>query len=325
MQLKPIAFAVRKSVLPKNIFIAILYILVLICLAVGVISFISAWKITHPAKITTPQISSNIAPDYKNISFYCSVSKEKLNGWFFPSLGSKTTVLMVHSYGHNRLEFDEETFRLISRLNNEKLNVMTFDLRGSGNSAGSISTFGNNETIDVTTAIKYLKQQGTENIILMGFSTGANASLAALSQSPYRASILGVIADSPFSKIDSYIDYVIDENSILPEMPFRYTTGFFVEKLTKVSQEMDMIPQIPSIIPTPLLIIDGAQKELNTSSNSKLLYELYYRKSPVPVHYWNSGATEYGKSFIAAPDLYMDKVVKFISDCLAEAGIKAGK
>ncbi len=325
MQLKPVAFAVRKSVLPKNIFIAFIYILVLICVAVGAISFISAWKITHPAKISTPQISSNIAPDYKNVSFYCSVSKEKLNGWFFPSLGSKTTVLMVHSYGRNRLEFDEETFRLISRLNNEKLNVMTFDLRGSGNSAGSISTFGNNETIDVTTAIKYLKQQGTENIILMGFSTGANASLAALSQSPYRSSIVGVIADSPFSRVESYVDYVIDKNSILPEIPFRYTTGFFVKKLTKVNHKMDMIPQIPKIIPTPLLIIDGSQKELSASNNSKLLYELYYRKSPVPVHYWNSGSAEYGQSFVTAPELYMDKVVEFIKGCLEDAAIKAGK
>ncbi len=324
MRLNPVAFAERKSVLPKNIFLATLYIIVLLCLAVGVISFISAWKITHPAKITTPQISSNIAPDYKNISFYCSESKEKINGWFFPSLGSKTTVLMVHSYGRNRLQFDEETFKLITRLNNEGLNVMSIDLRGSGNSAGSMSTFGKNETTDVLTAIKYLKQNETEKILLMGFSTGASSCLSAISKSPFKDSILGVIADSPYATVDNYIEYATRIESWLPEIPFKFTTEFFVKKLTKVSDDMDLIPLIPSIIPTPILLIDGAQEDMNTSDNTKLLYELYYRKCPVPAHYWNSGAKEYGQSFMEAPEKYMDTVVEFIRECV-EDGKEAGK
>lgn len=325
MQLKPVAFAERKSVLPKNIFLAILYIFVLVCLAIGVISFLSAWKITHPAKLNTPQISSNIAPDYKNVSFYCSETKEKINGWFFPSIGSKTTVLMIHDYGRNRLQFDEETFKLITRFNNEGLNVLTIDLRGSGNSSGSISTFGKNETTDVLTAIKYLKQQDTEKIILMGFSTGASSCLSAITKTPYRDSILGIVADSPYAKIDDYIDFATTEGSWLPKYPFKYSIDFIVKKLSKVSDDMDIIPQIPDIIPTPLLLIDGAQKELNTSYNSKLLYELYFRKSPVPVHYWNSGAREYGQSFITEPDRYMETVVEFIKECVEDGNTKDGK
>ncbi len=325
MQLKPIAYAERKSVLPKNLFVALIYILVLVCLAIGIISFVSAWKITHPGKLTTKQISSNIAPDYKNISFYCSESKEKINGWFFPSIGSKTTVLMVHSHGKNRLQFDEETFKLIRRLNNKGLNVLTIDLRGSGNSAGSMSTFGKNETTDVLTAIKYLKQQETEKIILMGFSTGASSCLSAINKSPYRDSILGIVADSPYAKVDNYIAYATKEDSWLPKYPFKFTIDFIVKKLTKVSNELDIIPQIPAIMPTPLLLIDGAQQELNASENTKLLYELYFRRSPVPVHYWNSGTTEYGQSFLAAPDKYMDTVVEFIEECIREAGKEGGE
>ncbi len=318
MQLKPVAFAERKSVLPKNIFVALIYIIVLLFITVGVISFIAAWKITHPSKITTPQISSNIAPDYKNVSFYCSESKEKLNGWFFPSIGSKKTVLMIHGYGRNRLQFDEETFKLITRLNNDDLNVLTIDLRGSGNSAGSMSTFGKNETTDVLTAIKYLKQQDTEKIFLMGFGTGASASLSAVTKSPYRDSIMGVVADSPYAKIENYLDYATKEYTWLPKYPFNFAIDFFVKRLTKINNDMDIIPQIPSIIPTPLLLIDGAQQDLNTYDNTRLLYELYFRKSPVPVHYWNSGATQYGQSFIEKPDEYMEIVSEFIRECVEE-------
>jgi len=319
MQLNTVAFAERKSVLPKNIFFATIYIIILLFIVIGIVSFVSAWKITHPSKITTPQISSNIAPDYKNISFTSSESDEKINGWFFSAKGSKTTVLLVHGYGKNRLQFDEETFKLITRFTNEGLNVLTFDLRGSGNSAGSISTFGRNETTDVLSAIKYLKQQETEKIVLMGFSTGASSCLSAVSETPYKDSIIGLVGDSPYSKIDNYLDYAIKSNSWLGDFPFKYTIDFAVRKLSKVTNELDIIPKIPKIIPTPVLLIDGEQQDISASYNTKLLYELYFRKSPVPVHYWNSGAQEYGQSFTKSPDQYMDKVMGFVNQCVEDA------
>lgn len=317
MRLNTVAFAERKSVLPKNIFVATIYIIILLFVFIGIVSFVSAYKITHPSKITTPQISANIAPDYKNIS-YSSESEEKINGWFFSAKGSKNTVLLVHGYGRNRLQFDEDTFKLITRFTNEGFNVMTFDLRGSGNSAGSISTFGLNETADVLSAIKYLKQQDTEKIVLMGFSTGASSCLSAVSETPYRDSIIGVIGDSPYSKIDNYIDYAISSSSWLPDFPFKYTINFAVKKLSKVTNEMDIIPKIPAIIPTPILLIDGAQQDISASDNTKLLYELYFRKSPVPAHYWNSGFQEYGHSFLKSPTKYLDTVMEFVSECVED-------
>lgn len=319
MRLNPVAFAERKSVVPRNIFVATIYIILLTFVLIGLVSFFSAWKITHPSKMTTPQISSNIAPYYKNINFYCSESKDKINGWFFDATGSKTAVLLVHGYGKNRLQFDEETFKLITRFTDEGLSVLTFDLRGSGNSAGSLSTFGRNETTDVLSAIKYLKQQGTEKIILMGFSTGASSCLSAITKTPYRDSVIGVIGDSPYSTIDNYIDYTISSSNMLPEIPFKYTIDFAVKKLSKVNNEMDIIPQIPEIIPTPVLLIDGAQSDLSASYNTQLLYELYSRKSPVPVRYWNSGAKEYGQSFLESPDHYMQKVMEFIGVCVKDS------
>ncbi len=319
MRLNTVAYAERKSIIPKNTFLAVIYLIILIFVIICIVSITSAWKITHPGKITTPQITSNIAPNYKNISFTTNESEEKINGWFFSSQGAKTTVLVVHSYGKNRLQFDEETFKLIAGLTNKGLNVMTFDLRGSGNSAGSITTFGRNETTDVLSAIKYLKQQGTENIILMGFSTGASSCLSAVSQTPYKDSIIGVIADSPYSKIDNYIDYAIESESWLPAIPFKYTITFAVNKISKITEEMDIIPKIPSIIPTPVLFIDGAQDELSASDNTKLLYELYFRKNPVPVDYWNSKAQEYGQSFLEFPDQYINKVIDFVDVCVEDA------
>ncbi len=319
MQLDTVAYAERKSILPKNIFLASIYIIILIFIITGVISFISAYKITHPSKLETPQITSNIAPNYKNISFYTGETEEKINGWFFPSGTSKTSVLLVHGYGKNRLQFDEETFKLISRLTNESLNVLTFDLRGSGNSSGSITTFGKNETADVLSAIKYLKQQGTDRIILMGFSTGASSCLSAVVESPYKESIIGVIGDSPYSTVDNYIDHAINSNSFLSETPFRQAVEFFVRKLTKVSSNMDIIPKISSLIQTPLLLIDGVQQDIPASDNTRLLYEMCYRKKPANANYWNSESQEYCQSFSHNPENYMDKVVEFINGCIGEA------
>jgi pimeloyl-ACP methyl ester carboxylesterase len=322
MRLSSVAYAERKSVLPKNIFLAVLYILILVTVAIGIVSFVSAWGITHPKKVTTPQITSNIAPDYKNISFTCSESKETLNGWFFPYSGSKKTVLMVHGYGKNRLQFDEETFKLITRLNNEGFNVMTFDLRGSGNSSGSMYTFGKNETQDVLSAIKYLNQQQTEQIVLMGFSSGASSCLSAVNQTPYRDSVIGVVADSPYATIDGQVSSMVSSALWLPDIPFKPIVEFIVRKLTKVDNTMDIIPQVSSIIPTPVLLIDGAQESPSPYSNTKLLYELYFRKSPVPAHYWNSDAKEYGMSYLEAQNEYMNHVVEFSNECVDDANAK---
>ncbi len=318
MRLFPVAYAERKSVLPKNIFLAVIYILVLLIAAIAALSFFSAWRITHPIKVTTPQISSNIAPDYKNISFTVGESKEKVNGWFFPYSGSKKTVLMVHGYGKNRLQFEEQTFPLIASLNREGFNVMTFDLRGSGNSSGSISTFGRNETTDVLGAIKYLNQQSTEQIILMGFSTGASSCLSALTQTPYRDSIIGVIADSPYSNIDDYIDYIVKSSMWLPHIPFKPVVEFAVKKISKVDSSLDVISKVSSIIPTPILLIDGTQATPSTSDNTKLIYEVYKRKSPVQAHYWNSGSASYGESYLSAQDKYINQVVEFSNECVEE-------
>ena len=318
MRLFPVAYAERKSVLPKNIFLAVIYILVLLIAAIVALSFFSAWRITHPIKVTTPQISSNIAPDYKNISFTVGESKEKVNGWFFPYSGSKKTVLMVHGYGKNRLQFEEQTFPLIASLNREGFNVMTFDLRGSGNSSGSISTFGRNETTDVLGAIKYLNQRSTEQIILMGFSTGASSCLSALAQTPYRDSIIGVIADSPYSNIDDYVDYVVESSMWLPDIPFKPVVEFAVKKISKVDSSLDVISKVPSIIPTPVLLIDGAQDTPSASDNTKLIYEMYKRKSPVQSHYWNSGSATYSESYLSAQDKYIGQVVEFSNECVEE-------
>lgn len=315
MRLTPVAYAERKSVLPKNTFLAIIYILILAILVVGVLSFISAWSITHPSKTSTPQISANIAPDYKNVSFTCSESKEKMNGWLFNCRGSKKTVLMVHGYGKNRLQFDEETFKLITRLNNEGYNVMAFDLRGAGNSAGSISTFGRNETSDVLSAIKYLKQQdSTEKIVLMGFSTGASACLSAAISTPYRDSIIGIIADSPYSRADNFLGSMISSKTILPDFPFEYTIKFVVKWISKADDSLDLINKVPNIIPTPVLFIDGMQEDISPYSNTKLLYELYFRKKPSTVYYWNSGAKDYLGSFLYAQNDYMDNVARFLNN-----------
>lgn len=319
MRLFPVAYAERKSVLPKNIFLAVIYIIVLLLAAVAVVSFLSAWSITHPKKVTTPQISSNIAPDYNNIRFTVGESKEKINGWFFPCSGSRKTVLMAHSYGKNRLQFGEQTFPLIASLNREGFNVLTFDQRGSGNSSGSVATFGKNETADVLSAIKYLKQQSTDQIILMGFSTGASSCLSALTQTPYRDSIIGVIADSPYSNIDDYIDYIVDSSLWLPNIPFKPVVKFAVKKISKVDSSLDIISKVPSIIPTPVLLIDGAQNIPSTSDNTKLIYEVYKRKSPVQAHYWNSGTPSYGESYLSVQDKYIDQIVDFSKECVKDA------
>ena len=141
MRISGVTFAVRKTHRTRNTIIAIVVILLLAILAVVVISAYQGWSILHPEKKDIEAFSSNIVPEYRDISFKGADKNIILNGWFFQSGSSDKTVIMAHSYGSNRLEFGMQTLDIIKDFLNKGYNVFTFDLRYSGKSGGKFTSF----------------------------------------------------------------------------------------------------------------------------------------------------------------------------------------
>jgi pimeloyl-ACP methyl ester carboxylesterase len=108
----------------------------------------------------------------------------------------KLTAVFLHGWGHSRIDSltrIKPFLPLCDRL-------ILYDLRGHGDSSGSISTLGHHEDDDLTALLERLDD---ERVLLVGHSMGAVIAMAAASKMyfashPLARRILGVIAYAPY-------------------------------------------------------------------------------------------------------------------------------
>lgn len=310
MRISGVTYAVRKTHKTRNIVLTVIILLLLAIIAVAILSGYSSWTLLHPEKQPVDTFSSNIVPEYRDISFKGSDSTIILKGWLFQARNSEKAVILVHSYGKNRLQFGVETVDLIKGFLNKGYHVFTFDLRNSGESGGKDSTFGYGETEDVLAAIRYMKSQGAKDIVLMGFSTGASASILASEES---TSVDAVIADSPYSDLKSYFSKNLDQWTHMPSFPFNQTVSFAIEVTggidTKKTSPVNVLAsgKLPA-----LMLIHGRNDTLIPVQNSIELYQSYSAKNFSGAEFWqtedNGNATSYNKY----KDEYLSKVFAFL-------------
>ncbi len=232
----------------------------LLFIFVGVYSFAGANRIMRLPPETSEGFPANILPTYSNASFTSLDGLTKLEGWFFRTAEApESTVIMVHGYGRNRLQFGSDTVRIYDFFLEEGYNVLSFDLRHSGGSGGKISTFGHSEWQDVLGAISYVRRTAsTTDVILYGFGSGCAASLIAYERLPepdsdpdelaYNIKVLGYdrsyvkafILDCPLVTSDDYISAVCNDKLFLGGKLGRYTVPYAVRLSSGIEKKYNL-------------------------------------------------------------------------------------
>ncbi len=227
--------------------------------------------------------ANNILPVYSIASFPSLDGVTTLDGWFFPAKKTPvSTVVFVHSQGGNRLQFDVDTAALYDFFVNRGYNVLSFDLRHSGNSKGNLSTFGYAEWADVIAAISYVRKiTTTTNVLLYGFGSGVNACILAMENIPLsvsapesgntdkvskidfsRSYICGLILDSPSLSSDDYVQDICRSSVFLGKELGQYVIPFAVRLSAGAG---------------------GATNLAAVIARTQLPVHLIYKKTPVPV------------------------------------------
>jgi dipeptidyl aminopeptidase/acylaminoacyl peptidase len=310
MRISGVTYAVRKTHRARNVTLTVAILLLLAILAVVVLSGYKSWALLHPEKKPVDTFSSNIVPEYRDISFKSTDKTTILKGWFFQAKNSDRTVVLVHSYGKNRLQFGIQTVDLIKEFLNKGYNVFTFDLRDSGESGGNSSTFGCNEKQDVLAAVKYVYSQGSKHITLMGFSTGASASILAAAESE---SVDAVIADSPYSDLKTYLAQNLDEWSHLPSILFNRTVAFTMETTGDLDfKNASPINALTAEKPPYLLLIHGKGDKVVPIKNSIELYQKYSALNSKGAEFWQTEDAGNATSYEKYPDEYLNTVFAFL-------------
>lgn len=307
MRISGVSYAHRRTHRLRKIIMSLIILVLLAGVALIGVSTYTGWMLTHPQRKAIPVFSSNIVPEYRNISFKDIKDDITLKGWFFEVKGSNKTIILAHGYRQNRLQYGEDTFVLIKSLLNQGHNVLTFDFRNCGESEGNVTTVGIYEKNDLLGAVKYAKTLGSKQIVLMGFSMGASASIVAASETE---DVDAVIADSPFSNMEEYLDDNLSVWSKLPSFPFNQTT-FMTMKILEGLNPKEFSPRdvIANIAPRPVFLIHSKDDAFIPVRNS---HELL-KAAGSTANLWETEGVNHVESFSKLTEQYLQKVTEFLN------------
>jgi uncharacterized protein len=133
--------------------------------------------------------------DYEDLQLTSDAGK--LQAWWIDQKAD-TAVIMVHGRRRGTIN---ETLRAIPTILNEGYSVLAMAYRNHGDSALSPDRFfhyGESEWQDVGAAIDFLEGKGVKNIILYGFSMGAEVVLETFQRYQSGLQVKAIILDAPF-------------------------------------------------------------------------------------------------------------------------------
>ena len=142
---------------------------------------------------------------YKTVHFTAS-DGVRLEGWYRPSRNG-ASVLMISGGGGNR----RSTLRHATMLERHGYGVLVYDPRGSGNSEGTVNSYGWGWDKDVDAAMDFLAAHGAGRIGALGLSTGADMAIDAAGR---RSDVAAVVADGSaaigYEDIEEYTPKTLD-------------------------------------------------------------------------------------------------------------------
>ena len=227
----------------------------------------------------------------------------QLSGILFVRENARYNLLVCHGYSRHK----EDVRRLVKLCPDQ--NVLFFDYRAHGQSAGSTTTIGAYEIRDVMAAYSLLQtHEKTKElpIVGIGFSMGAATLLGAAAQG---TSFKGLIIDSVFKRLDEQIAKMFSDKTGLPAMPFAPLCRTVYSYL--FSQQMSDVNPYEWIqkIHTPMLLIHAKNDSL---ADSEIAHELFAVKPGVK-KLWIVDEAPHASIFKHYPQEYAHELKTFLS------------
>lgn len=193
----------------------------------------AAYLLAHPP--VAPLYSNPkqaIKLDYAEVTFSSIDGDTLVDGWWIPAADSSKTVVLSHGYGTNREETWVPMYKLASLLNEHSYNVLMFDYGFASATYPTPATGGILESGQLLGAIEYARSQGSDELVVWGFSMGAGTALqAALRDAPVDAMIL----DSTFLPDEDTLYYNLRQHVALPKYPSVSLVNWFFPFISGVS------------------------------------------------------------------------------------------
>ncbi len=291
----------RRSLLRIGVVLLSLSVLVL-----GVSAYVG-WNLTHPPKKALQTTPAAVGLSYEPVSFVSRQDGLVLQGWLLTSPENRLTVICSHGYRQNREQADVPLMPLAKVLVEHGMNVLLFDYRNSGESAGQMTSVGQYEVRDLLGAVDYVHshQELNPKVALLGFSMGAATAILAGAEEP---TVAAVVADAPFADLTRYLEANFSVWTGLPTVPFNRTILAVTPIVTGLQPEKVSPVQVVSKFGgRPLLLIHGEADDDIAPENSLELQQAYPAAELLRV-----AEARHVKSYQQDPKRYEAVVLKFL-------------
>ena len=275
-------------------------------LVLGVSAYVG-WNLTHPPKKALQTTPAAVGLSYEPVSFVSRQDGLVLQGWLLTSPENRLTVICSHGYRQNREQADVPLMPLAKVLVEHGMNVLLFDYRNSGESAGQMTSVGQYEVRDLLGAVDYVHshQELNPKVALLGFSMGAATAILAGAEEP---TVAAVVADAPFADLTRYLEANFSVWTGLPTVPFNRTILAVTPIVTGLQPEKVSPVQVVSKFDgRPLLLIHGEADDDIAPENSLELQQAYPAAELLRV-----AEARHVKSYQQDPKRYEAVVLKFL-------------
>ncbi len=294
------------------------------------VSVYAATQLSGATQLAVKGTPASAGLAYKDVMFYSHTDNVLLRGWFIPGvtspghLSASKTIIMVHGPNANRVDASVGQLDLSEALAKQGFAVLTFDLRGSGDSASAPTSMGYFEARDILGAVDFLRTGpmpyptlGRPKAIgAWGVSTGADALLLAAAQEP---AIRAIVSDSAFADVMPILQRDIPKQSHLSH----YFTPGIIEA-EQIMYGMDYsalkpVSVVASIAPRPIFFIHGAADTYVPLSDMAALAQAAQNRSYAQVTTWSVAGAQDGQAYHTAGQDYVTRVVAFFAANLSPA------
>jgi pimeloyl-ACP methyl ester carboxylesterase len=243
---------------------------------------------------------------YQGVAFYSRGDHVLLKGWFVPGTNGDV-IIILHGGFQNRVDDNVDTLDLVHDLELKGYNVLTYDLRGRGESEGEARALSNiNE--DVGGAVDYIQSRGfaLENISILGFCSGAASACIYASQND----IGKVILDGCFIDVPTMLVRQASSVGVPSFLSTAFIPGTYL--FTRLIYHYDMVNPVDVVpdIKCPILFIHEENDEFITLEEVQRLFEA--ANNPAN-ELWEVLSANHSQSYKSHPLEFIEKVDDFLT------------
>jgi fermentation-respiration switch protein FrsA (DUF1100 family) len=289
--------------------LGLVILIVLIIIFLGISAYLG-YSMTRTERVSIEGNPGDFGLTYENVTFHSVDEDITLCGWYLPVQNGEQIIIMVHGDSSNRADSSIGMLDITSQLVKNGYAVLTFDLRGHGESDGNMKSAGYHEKYDLAGAVEYVKSLGFEDIGVIGFSMGAGT---ALLTSAENVEIDALVIDSGFADLKDVMEPEFSKRTKFPKF-FLKPLLFMVRIMYGVDfTDIKPIESVSEIVPRPIFFIHGELDDIFSVEHAERLLEA----SGNPQNQlWIVPQAEHVMAYRKYPEEYMKRVIEFFNSAL---------